>query len=292
MTNISKTIIFFGSGPVAAESLNFLAEHFSIESVITKARPNHHMHHAPVEDVAKKLNIPIKYANSKKEVDDIFLKKPFNSRLGIVVDYGVIISKEVIDYFNLGIINSHFSLLPQWRGADPITFSILSGQEKTGVSLMVIDEKLDTGKLITQKEIDIDTEETSISLTKKLINLSNNLLIEYIPRYFEGNVILFNQPNQEEATYSHKISKEDGLIKPTKSAQQIEREIRAFSGWPGSRILFNKKYIIIKKAHIDDSPTTKLDIFCSDKKYLIIDDVIAPSGKRMSATAFLNGYPA
>ncbi len=290
MINSSKTIIFFGSGPVAASSLEFLAQHFNIETVVTKARPIYHKHAAPVEELAKKLNLSINYANTRQELDDIVIKRSFESQLGIVVDYGVIISEQVINSFKLGIVNSHFSLLPQWRGADPITFSILSGQEKTGVSLMVIDQTLDTGKLIAQKELEIGPDETAISLTHKLIDLSNSLLLEYIPLYQNGQINLFEQPNQDLATYSRKISKEDGLIKSTKPAKQIEREIRAFLGWPGSRIIYNGKNIIVKKAHISDRPQTKLDILCSDGKYLLIDELIAPSGKKMTASAFLNGH--
>jgi methionyl-tRNA formyltransferase len=290
MINSSKTIIFFGSGPVAASSLEFLAHHFTIETVITKAKASYHKHSAPVEELAKTLDLPIRYANNSQELDNIFSPNSFNSRLGIVVDYGVIISEKVIKSFKLGIVNSHFSLLPQWRGADPITFSILSGQEKTGVSLMVIDQYLDTGKLIIQKELNINPDETVISLTHKLIELSNDLLLEYIPAYFDGQINLFEQPNQDSATYSRKISKEDGFIDPTKPAQQIERQIRAFLGWPGSKIVYKGKNIIIKKAHVTDKAETKLDILCSDGKYLSIDELIAPSGKKMSPNAFLNGH--
>jgi len=289
MTNPSKTIVFFGSGPVAASSLEFLAQHFDIEVVITKARPAYHKHTAPVEELAKRLNLPISYANSRQELDDTIAKHSFKSRLGIVVDYGVIISEQVINSFELGIVNSHFSLLPQWRGADPITFSILSGQEKTGVSLMVIDQSLDTGKLIIQKELGINSDETVISLTHKLIELSNNLLLEYIPIYFNGQITLFEQPNQESATYSRKISKKDGFIDSTKPAEQIERQIRAFLGWPGSKIVHKGNNIIIKKAHIAAQAETKLDILCSDGKYLSIDELVAPSGKKMPVNAFLNG---
>ena len=249
MINTSKTIVFFGSGPVAAESLEFLAQHFDIEAVITKARPIYHRHNAPVEELAKKLKLPTFFANNKQELNNLIIKQPFKSQLGIVVDYGVIISEQVINSFQLGIVNSHFSLLPQWRGADPITFSILSGQEKTGVSLMLIDQTLDTGKLFVQEELAIDQNETIISLTHKLIELSNKLLLEYIPRYFNNQVVLFEQPNADKATYSRKISKEDGLISPGRPAEQIEREVRAFLGWPGSKISYKDKNIIVKKAH-------------------------------------------
>lgn len=290
MKNSSTTVVFFGSGPVAAESLDFLAQHFRIEAVITKARAPHHKHDAPVEKLVSKLGLPIFFANTKQELDNLIFKNKFTSPIGIVVDYGVIISSQVINYFNFGIVNSHFSILPEFRGADPITFSLLSGQKTTGVSLMVIDQNLDTGNLIIQKEIQIEKDETNPSLTKKLINLSNNLLLEYIPKYLNNEITLFEQPNQEQATYSQKISKQDdGYINEKLSAEQNERRIRAFLEWPGSRITYGEKNLIIKKAHVANEPCTKLDVLCNDNRYLVIDELIAPSGKKMTATAFLNG---
>src|SRR5438045_3687175 len=144
MKKTSKTIAFFGSGPVAADSLIFLAEYFEIEVVVTKPVPAHHKVKAPVEEVARAKNLKLLFANNRSGLDKLIQEKPFKSELGIIVDFGVIVSQKVIDAFKLGIINSHFSLLPRWRGADPITFAILEGDAKTGVSLMLIDEQLDT----------------------------------------------------------------------------------------------------------------------------------------------------
>jgi methionyl-tRNA formyltransferase len=270
--------------------LRFLFDHFKVESVITKAAPPHYKGTAPIEELAKKLDLPIIFASSKRELDDVIKSNKFSSQLGIVVDYGVIISKTVIDSFKYGIINSHFSLLPEWRGADPITFSILSGQSKTGVSLMIIDPTMDTGKLIAQETLDISSYETNASLTKKLIELSNYLMLKFIPSYMDGGIKPWKQINPDRATFSRKLTKSDGLIDALKPAEQIEREVRAYLGWPGSQINFNDKVIIIKKSHVADTPNNVLDIHCGDGKYLSIDELIAPSGRTMSAKDFLNGY--
>lgn len=290
MKNTSKTIVFFGSGPVAAASLEFLVKYFDIEFVITKAVPSHHKGIAPVEELANKLHLPIIIASNKQELDNIITNQTFRSQLGIIVDYGVIVSQQVINSFNLGIVNSHFSLLPQWRGADPITFSILSGQPITGVSLMIIDQTLDTGRLIAQASIDIDTNDTTLSLTKRLVELSNHLLAEFIPQYMDGKIEPVNQIKPDKATYSRKLTKADGLIDLQKSAEQIECEIRAYLGWPGSRITYKDNAIIIKKGHVTDQPKNQLDLRCGDNKYLSIDELIAPSGRTMSAKDFLNGH--
>lgn len=285
------SIIFFGSGPVAAASLESLAKHFLIESVITKSVPEHHKGPAaPVELLATKLELPIIYANTKSELDSIIDCLKIESKLGVLVDYGVMISKKTIDKFVLGIVNSHFSLLPQWRGADPITFSLLSGQPKTGVSLMLIEPTLDTGKLITRKSITISKDDTVVTLTNKLVDFSNNLLVEFIPKYSTGLIQTRRQPHPDRATYSRKLTKSNGQIDWTKPAEQIEREVRAYLGWPSSYSTISGHTIKITKSHTSQSSASPMDIKCGDNNYLSIDEVTAPSGRKMSAQAFLNGY--
>lgn len=290
MKNESKTIVFFGSGPVAAASLKFLSKHFDIEAVVTKSIPAHHKGKAPVEELVNELHLPVYFASYRQELDELIDNHKFSSKLGIIVDYGVIVSKKIIDSFKLGIINSHFSLLPEWRGADPITFSILSGQEKTGVSLMLIDTALDTGKLLTRKSLKIDNYDTTPTLTNRLIELSNNLLGEFVPKYMDSAIQPKNQPHPDRATYSRKLTKSDGVIDWKKPAEQIEREIRAFTGWPKSRAKIGKYEIIITKSHVSESKMTSLDILCGDGKYLSIDELIAPSGRTMDVKSFINGY--
>lgn len=294
MTNYGRniSIVFFGSGPVAAASLDCLSEFFKIEAVITKATPRHHKYPAPVEELAKNRDLPLYFANNKNELNELITKHGFKSSIGIIVDFGVIVSRETIDYFPLGIINSHFSLLPQWRGADPITFSILSGQEKTGVSLMLIEPELDTGKIIVQKSLHISTNETTPSLTEKLINLSNQLLLEYVPKYANGEVKTRRQPHPDRATYSRKIEKSDGQIDWKKPAVQIEREVRAYQGWPKSRTNISGKDVVVTKSHVSSKKEDRLDALCGDGKYLSIDELTAPSGRTMLAADFINGYLA
>src|SRR3990167_2573958 len=137
MKKILGPVVFFGSGTVAEASLRFLKKHFSIEAIITKP--------ATMQEMAQIVpGVAIKAVKNKEELSQFISSNPFQSRLGIIVDFGIIVDRAVIYYFPLGIINSHFSLLPQWRGADPITFAILSGQDKPGVSLMLIEPTLDT----------------------------------------------------------------------------------------------------------------------------------------------------
>lgn len=295
----SKTVVFFGSGPVAARSLELLLNNFRVETVITKPRPSHHKGAVPVLDVAEKHNLPILTAQNKQELDHVVSENDFDSELAILIDFGIIVSKTVIDHFPLGIINSHFSLLPQLRGADPISFAILNGDQKTGVSLMVIDEGMDTGKLLTQKAFRLSPSITTPELTEELVSLSNKLIVEYLPKYISGEVAPRNQPHTDRATYSRKLTKADGVIDWNKPAEQIEREIRAFLGWPGSRTTLLGKDVIITKAravNADGIPGTieaaknsnTLTIYCKQGRLEI--EMLKPAGKReMSTKDFLAG---
>src|SRR5688572_6060471 len=113
MTKMSEPIVFFGSGPVAAKSLQLLSKEFKIEAVITKPRPAHHRGEVPVLAAAEELGLTVKTASTKNELDALFSSHEFNSRVGLLIDFGIIVSSKVINYFSLGIVNSHFSVLPQ-----------------------------------------------------------------------------------------------------------------------------------------------------------------------------------
>lgn len=310
MTKMSKItptsgkpmIVFFGSGPVAAASLACLADHFEVEAVITKTVPPHHREPAPVETLAKARNLTTYFANNKQELDSLIGERNPRSQLGVIVDFGVIVSQATIDSFPLGILNAHFSLLPRWRGADPISFSILAGDAKTGVSLMLIEPSLDTGKVIVQKSLAIHEDDTTPSLTEKLIALSNELLVTYIPLHLGGETHPRQQPHPDRVTFSRKLSKVDGIIDWNKPAVTIEREIRAYIEWPKSHTMIADKEVIITKAHTDtDDISQPLKAGMTNVKQkqltvgtgdgILVIDRLKPAGKKeMTAAAFLAGY--
>lgn len=283
---------------MAAESLRLLNKHTLVEAVITKPRPSHHKEPAPVLELCEELGLSVYIPADKTELTQLVQQTTFTSQLGLVIDYGIIIAKEVIDAFPLGIVNSHFSLLPSWRGADPITFAVLSGESKTGVSLMVIDEQMDTGKLITQKTLHMAADETTPSLTEKLIVLSDSLLQEFLPRYVTGEVKPHNQPHPDRATYSRKLTKQEGVLDWDKPADQLEREIRAFAGWPKSRTTISGKDVIITKATVVDvsaAPGTiqaeRNRLVVAAKKDGLEIVTLQPAGKKeMTTQEFLRGY--
>jgi methionyl-tRNA formyltransferase len=298
MKKTSETVVFFGSGPVAAESLRLLQQDFTIEAVVTKPRLTHHKGDVPVLDVAEQYNLPIYTVSDKQELKKLFLDRPATSKLAILIDFGIIVPQMVIDYFPLGIINSHFSLLPQWRGADPITFSILSGQEQTGVSLMLLVAAMDEGPLLGQGTYDLDEETTTPELTGDLVELSYHLLREIVPGYIEGSIVEYPQDPAVEATYSRKLSKDDAVIDWHKPAAQIEREVRAFIEWPKSKTAVGNLDIVITKAHAEPQTGTPGERIIFEKKPaiytgegLLVLDKLKPAGKKeMTGEAFLAGY--
>lgn len=297
MKKMSEPIVFFGSGPVAAKSLQLLTEHFIVEAVITKPRPAHHKGDVPVLRVAKELGLAVLTATNKRSLDVLIEQHNFKSQVGVLIDFGIIVSQQAIDNFPLGIVNSHFSLLPEWRGADPITFSILSGQTTTGVSLMLLVQAMDEGPLLGFAEQPLSATVTTPELTDELIHLSDSLLEHLLPAYVHGTIQPQPQSN-EGATYSRKLSKEDSIIDWHKPATQIEREIRAFIEWPKSVALIGGKDTVITRAHVVDEtgkPGTfakvnkQLVAYCGEKALVI--DLLKPAGKKeMTGQAFLAGH--
>jgi methionyl-tRNA formyltransferase len=314
-SQLADSLVFFGTGPVACESLRLLSKHFSIEAVVTKPKPQGHKGSFPVLELSSGLNIRTFTPTNKKELSQLVKDKPFRSRVGVVIDYGIIIDQDVIDYFPFGIINSHFSLLPELRGADPITFSILKDQKVTGVSLMLIVKGLDEGPILSQTQVIIDPEETAISLTKKLILASDKELQTVLPKWLQKKIEArsqedFTTPSNRQPSYSRKLLKTDGEIDWTKSATEIEREVRAFCEWPKSFTTLHTIPLIITSARVAPqidrtdalSPGSVKIVSKKDRSkslYVACGEGclwiqrLKPSGKKeMTAQEFLAGYAA
>jgi methionyl-tRNA formyltransferase len=293
-------IVFFGTGPVSLATLEGIKDHFVIEAVITKpdsSSSSGRQIAPPVKIWADDNKVPVYQPATKAELVALISDQKFESRLGLVVDYGLIIPESVINAFPLGIANSHFSLLPEWRGADPITFAILSGQEETGVSLMLIVAALDEGPLLARKHYKIAPNMTTPELTDALVSLSNKLIQVKLPEYINGSLKPYNQQHPERISYSKMLHKSDGLIDWAKPAEQIEREIRAYLGWPGSQATIGGKDVTITGAHIAplsgmpgqaSKQDKELVVYCGQNALVI--DKLKPAGKReMTGPEFLAG---
>lgn len=286
MTRSGKTsIVFFGSGPVAARCLELLLAHARIEAVITKPRPAHHRYEAPVIAMASRHNLPILTAANKSELDTLIANTKFTSNLAVLIDFGIIVSQKVIDSFPLGIINSHFSLLPRWRGADPITFAITSGDTKNRREPNdTIDKGMDTGKLLTYRTLHLDPSETAITLTARLIILSDELLKEFVPQYIAG-AVKPKTSHPDRATYSRKLTKQDGIIDWSLPAEQIEQYPRLQN--IDNRAVIGGTKILITGAKVVSGNGTPGDYTVSGKELVVFTGsktlsitTLKPAGKK------------
>ena len=274
---MSKKIVFFGSGLVAEKSLTFLKKYLDIELIITKSLPG--TKHNNVVDLSTKMNLPVKIINDSQALSNLINDSNFSSKLAILIDYGVIVPQQTIDFFQYGIINSHFSVLPDLRGPDPITYSILSGQSETGVSLMKIVEKLDEGPLLDWQTLELNQQETSENLTNQLIDLSNQLIKKNIVDTDWDNFKFVDQTITKKAiSYSKKLQKNDGQLDFNLAAEVLERQIRAFDVWPKSFTTIKNIPIIITKASIINKngpagelfiENHQLGIYCQDQALII-----------------------
>lgn len=293
------SLVFFGTGEVSLKTIEGIADHFDIEAVITKpdlitssskTRP------AELKIWAEEYQVPCFTPMNKAELSSLFADQKFKSELGLVVDYGIIIPQDVIDAFPCGILNSHFSLLPKLRGADPITFAVLEGHKETGVTIMQLVAKLDEGDILAQEKYQMPANITTPQLTNALINLSNKILIEVIPNYLAGKIK--PKPQIGKPTYSRRLTKADGRLDPNKSVEQLEREVRAYAGWPKSYFEWQGKNYIVHKAEVSRQKAEvgglevvgkKLLYGCIDGSIEILE--IQPANKpKMNAKAFTNGY--
>jgi methionyl-tRNA formyltransferase len=295
MMNTSATIVFFGTEDFSLTALTGLIEAgYTIAAVVTKPdskRGRGQQLIAPaVKTLASRFNIPVwQPANLNDITSDVRALGPVT---GILVSYGKIVPQSIIDLFTPGIINVHPSLLPKYRGPSPIESAIINGDETTGVTIMQLSAKMDAGPIYTAKEHPLQGTETRPELYHTLADIGTNLLLETLPRILDASLQPSPQ-NDASASYSQLLKKTDAALDTTvMTAAQIERRIRAHIGFPKSKLTLLNQSVILTKAHTSSQPKTPLDVVCRDGVYLCIDELIGPSGRRMNAEAFLNGYAA
>jgi methionyl-tRNA formyltransferase len=254
----------------------------------------------PVKKVAKENGILVLQPEKLKEITERI--KEFNPDLIVVAAYGKLIPKEIIDIPKYGILNAHPSLLPKYRGSAPIQSAILNGDEIAGTTIMQIAEKLDSGPIISQKEIKMDEKETYRTLHDKLTALSRDLLIETIPEWVSGKIKAQAQ-DESRATYCKEIKKEDGKINWQEPALQIERKVRAFDPWPGTFTGWEGKKIKILKSRTLISPEERtypvgkvlvvpqneIGVQCG-KDFLVIEELQLEGKKPMKSDDFARGH--
>jgi methionyl-tRNA formyltransferase len=297
-------LIFMGTPEFAVPTLEKIVEAgHSVVAVFTqpdrpKGRGNE-LAMPPVKEAALRLGLPVYQPERVRRPEVVEQIRGMAPDAIIVVGYGQIIPKSILDIPPKGIINVHASLLPKYRGAAPIQWAIARGEQKTGVTTMMINEGLDTGDMLLKWETDIGPEETAVELAQRLAVAGAELLIRTLN---ELPTIRPEPQNDTEATLAPILKKEDGKINWHLSAREILNRIRGFEPWPGGYGFLHGKRFQVWKATVHATSATgtlapgvlraihkKLYIGCGVGECLELLEVQLEGKKRMPVTAFLNG---
>lgn len=236
MPSTELKIVFAGTPQFAAIALQKLLDtNHNVIAVYTQPdKPSGRglkLTASPVKTLALTAKLPLFQPVSLKDTDAQSVLADLKADVMVVAAYGLLLPAAILNIPRLGCINIHPSLLPRWRGAAPIQRTIFSGDSKTGVTIMQMDQGLDTGPMLYQCECKMATNETAASLHDKLAHLGADALIETLTLLAQDKIKPHIQDNAL-ATYAHKISKEEALIDWMRPAVELEREIRAFNPWP------------------------------------------------------------
>jgi len=299
-------ILFMGTPEFAIPAFNALLKaNYKVVAVITAPDApigrKQIITSPPIKIEAKKNNIPVLQPEKIKDIQWIQKIKKLNPDLIIVCAFGQIIPKEILDIPKFGAINIHPSLLPKYRGASPIQYTILNNEKETGITIILMDEQMDHGPIITNSKLKIKNEKiTYKELTKELSELAAKLLIKTLPKWINKKIKPQEQ-NHNEATFTKIIKKEDGKIDWNNPAEKIDAQIRALNPWPGTYSIFNGKSIKILEAETiktdEKLPTGKVFKINNDivikcgVNALKIKTIQIESKKPIDIKSFINGYP-
>jgi methionyl-tRNA formyltransferase len=247
-------IIFFASSQFAIPSLKALiANGYDISYIVTQPdRPKGrglHFEATPVKRVASEAGIKVYQPENINGSDAIKFLKGLNPDLFIVISYGQILSEDVLNIPKMLTINIHASLLPKYRGAAPINWAIIKGEKITGITVIKMTQDLDAGPIILQKEVDIEDEDTSITLEDRLSKEAQELLVDSL-KLIENKTYKLRPQDENRASFSPKLKKEDGLINWESQVRNINNLIRGCIPWPGAFTYYKGKLLKIHKAEI------------------------------------------
>ena len=299
-------LVFCGTPEFAVPTLNALvAAGHKVELVVSQPdRPSGRGGEISVPAVKRRaLELGLKVAQPEKVKEN----REFRAQLEalkpqaiVVVAYGRIIPKWMLELPPLGNINLHGSLLPKYRGAAPIQWAIASGETTTGVTTMRLNEGLDTGPVLLQREIEIQASDTAVTLAPKLAVLGADLVVETL-RGLEAGTLYSRPQSDAEATLAPILKKEDGRVDFARSASEVLNRLRGFQPWPGAFTTFRGKQLQVIAAAVsseaaDLSPATlavrerRLLVGCGEHTVLEFLEIHPEGKRRMSAAEFINGY--
>lgn len=298
-------VLFMGTPDFAVPVLEELIKRHEVVAVISQPdKPKGRgkkLQPTPVKEVAEANNIPVYQPIKIKDEEFVDFLEGIETDIYVVVAYGQILSQRILDIPKYGCVNVHGSLLPKYRGAAPIQWSIINGEEKTGVTIMYMVKALDSGDMILKKEIAIETDDTYETLHDKMAPIGAKALIEALEMIENGQV---NAEKQDDAltSYASMITKDMGLIDWNKSSDEIRNKIRGFNPVPAAFTNYDSDVLKIFKAQIVEGYKNgdAGEILAVDKKRgfivktadsaLLITEVQAKGGKRMSCADYMRGH--
>lgn len=292
MSATLPAIVFFGTEQLSALSLAALLDAgLPVRLVVTKpdtARGRGRRLQAPaVKHLALAHHIPV--LQPTRLADIIPAVTALGRPVGVLVSFGRIIPQAILDLFSPGVINLHPSLLPAYRGPSPIEAAIRNGDAQTGVSIMRLDPRMDAGPVYHQVVQPLRGDEYRADLYDQLGRLGSQALVECLPGIVAGQI----QPrpqDEAQASYCRLLTRQDGFIDiTTHSAEVVYRHVRAYSGYPGTRIMAWGQPRLVTRAQPIDHPAADA-VACRGDSWLRITEMVAPSGRRVSAADFLRGY--
>ena len=303
---MSKKILFFGNERLATGVYTslptlqaLLAAGYEVPAAVVAQSPggkSRQGRRLEVTDIAKQHKIPLLALPDLSKAHDQLAD--FGAEAAVLIAYGKLVPQPLLDLFPRGIINVHPSLLPLYRGPTPIESAILNGATETGVSLMRLSAKMDAGPVYAQQAVDLDGTESKQQLANRLSAIGADMMLEYLPRILDSSAKPIPQGDKS-AIYTKLITKNEGQLDWTKPATRLEREIRAYAGWPRSRTKLGQTSVIVTKAHVAEGSagqpgalrieTKQLGVQCG-KDVLVIDSLLPDGKKEMSGMAFLAGY--
>ena len=290
---MNKKIVFMGTPSISAKILKSLYQNgFEIEVVYTQpptaSNRGQKVNKSPVHIMAEIFNLPVRTPTSLNIPDEKSFLKSKDITLGIVVAYGQILKKDILDIPEYGWINIHYSLLPKLRGAAPIQRALMNNDKTTGISIMKINEGLDAGPICNQYSLNILDNENSEELSLRLSNLASEKILENVDNIFE-NKALFQDQDHSSSTYAKKILKDEGKINWQEDNKKIIGKINGLYSGPGAWFEFKSERYKILKAELsikNGKPgyvlSNSLEIGCGENSIKVIE--IQRQGKKPQKT--------